>query len=840
VTRYAYQGNSTTVTDPAGKWKTFTTDAFGNLTVVTEPRPGGGTNYLTNYTYNGANQLTNVQLVRDGYTQPRTFQWSGTDLVSATNPENGTVTYTYDGAHHVLTRTDAKGQGTGYSYDAYGRLTAVAHYPQGFANAADTNQQITYYYDTNPYNDPIANYTWGRLAAVAFGNACGNSGAAYIYMYGYNPAGRVSGQKMRVSVNNTFPGSNTCGYYTATDQTATYGWDTEGRMTSLTYPGSTNVLAYTYDAMGHLTGMTDSITGATTASATYGTAGEIDSLAYGSLNGGFAQTFTYNSLWQLTGDGTTQYVYPAGQNNGRISQSFDGVQTVNYTYDSLNRLATAQATDSSWGQAYSYDGFGNLTAKTVTAGSGPHFSTSYPNGGVAGTDANGNVLAGPLDPATGNWVVYTYDVENRIITSCEPSGGICNGLYGYDPQGKRVLRQTALPAPSGNWAINWEFTFYGITGQRLSAFNVVTSAYQNSGYCNGARACTNGPAFGYVYFGGKLLWGSNGTPVLTDRLGSRRNGVSYYPWGEEKTTTPDGQVKFGTYFRDMAGQDYADQRYYTATAGRFYTPDPSTGVNLGNPITWNKYAYASDDPVNRIDPAGLFDRWGDDPYGDDSGWFPDIGWFGGGAHSIVLDWTAIARGNCDDGQWQTAFRGIGPCIQAGVAVLAAAAQAAAAQAQQPVQCQFNGVTMGKPGFRTGPNIGYGYDMPIYFNFTATGGDGIYNWDDKQQFSEVGSVIYKGSNIPVAVNASGYESLTNYGTPNSTSPSVANSRNASFYDAPGQASVDPAFGKTVSAVLSWTFTLNVHVDGVSCGSVSWGASLMWPRRGRPVGKDFLTP
>jgi len=47
VTRYAYQGNSTTVTDPAGKWKTYTTDAFGNLTVVTEPRPGGGTNYLT-------------------------------------------------------------------------------------------------------------------------------------------------------------------------------------------------------------------------------------------------------------------------------------------------------------------------------------------------------------------------------------------------------------------------------------------------------------------------------------------------------------------------------------------------------------------------------------------------------------------------------------------------------------------------------------------------------------------------------------------------------------------------------------------------------------------------
>jgi YD repeat-containing protein len=49
-------------------------------------------------------------------TQTRTFTWSGQDLASATNPENGTVTYTYDGAHHVTSRTDAKGQQTQYTY----------------------------------------------------------------------------------------------------------------------------------------------------------------------------------------------------------------------------------------------------------------------------------------------------------------------------------------------------------------------------------------------------------------------------------------------------------------------------------------------------------------------------------------------------------------------------------------------------------------------------------------------------------------------------------------------------------------------------------------------------
>ena len=65
------------------------------------------------------------------YTQTRTFTYSGIDLVSAANPENGTVTYTYDSAHRVTTRTDAKGQETDYAYDAYGRVTSQRYYYSG-------------------------------------------------------------------------------------------------------------------------------------------------------------------------------------------------------------------------------------------------------------------------------------------------------------------------------------------------------------------------------------------------------------------------------------------------------------------------------------------------------------------------------------------------------------------------------------------------------------------------------------------------------------------------------------------------------------------------------------
>jgi hypothetical protein len=40
TTTYLYQGNTVKVTDPAGNWKTFTMNALGNLTQVTEPNPG--------------------------------------------------------------------------------------------------------------------------------------------------------------------------------------------------------------------------------------------------------------------------------------------------------------------------------------------------------------------------------------------------------------------------------------------------------------------------------------------------------------------------------------------------------------------------------------------------------------------------------------------------------------------------------------------------------------------------------------------------------------------------------------------------------------------------------
>jgi len=56
-----------------------------------------------------------------------------------------------------------------------------------------------------------------------------------------------------------------------------------------------------------------------------------------------------------------------------------------------------------------------------------------------------------------------------------------------------------------------------------------------------------------------------------------------------------------------SGLDYFGARYYGSSMGRMMSPDPM--LNSGrpdNPQTWNRYAYALNNPLKFVDPTGLY------------------------------------------------------------------------------------------------------------------------------------------------------------------------------------------------------------------------------------------
>jgi RHS repeat-associated protein len=559
---------------------------------VVEPDPANPSTgrYVTTYAYDIWNNLKSVTMPRPTGTQTRTFTYSGSYLTSATNPENGTVNYGYNSFGKIASKTDAKGQVVVYSYDSYARLTQVQRYPTGISNGEDTCQHENYYYDTNPFASTFSQYAAGRLTAVQYygptvpntasnaapyANNSGNCATTFTEMYSYSQPGSKAAKRLRVTRNY--------GSTSSVDLDSTYGYDNEGRMTSEQYPLSGPSLTYAFDSMGRL------YSGAGVQSATYGPSNELLS-----LSGAYSESRTYNAMLQLTQLTVTPntlqptvnitYAYSSSQNNGKITSQTDNIsgEQVVYTYDALNRLATAGAT--SWGQRYAYDGFGNLSDQYTTAGSVPEYhvvfdpTTNRVSGDCA--DANGNEGA---CFANGN---YNYDVENRLVGTrlyYHPF------VYAYAPGNKRVWK--GYYDSNGNLTSD-EVTFWSASGQKLGTYQLV-----------GGSTLTANQTGTWSYFGGKMIANPSGY-VGADRLGSIGK---YYPYGQERpSATTNGTEKFTGYLRDAeTGLDYAGNRYHQPGTGRFLTPDPYTAsAGPSNPGSWNRYAYVGGDPIKYIDPSG--------------------------------------------------------------------------------------------------------------------------------------------------------------------------------------------------------------------------------------------
>src|SRR5271170_2995808 len=354
-------------------------------------------------------------------------------LTSKASPEAGTVSYTYNTDGTVATVTDAKSQQKKFTYDSSGRVTKISpsgqniSYPYGSTldgtntlgrvnsisySAGSHSVQEGYTYTSNgdvaekgigldgnnPLNQGalIVTYSYnndGTLYSVAYPEAntsiLGSPAATYTYgrdsMYRLNTLTDQNNNTLVSGVTyspanqilslatSTFTETST---YNANLQLATlvsgsysyqYNYVTgqnNGRVSSIKDNGSGETITYQYDSLNRLiqaSGVNDPH-GAWSQEFTFDGFGNLTQ----KIGNNAPNNLTINvnpATNQLTGNGA---VYDA---NGNLTQYTNTLSNMTFSYDSLNRLATASGFNGGGGTAtYGYDGSNQRVYSKITNG----------------------------------------------------------------------------------------------------------------------------------------------------------------------------------------------------------------------------------------------------------------------------------------------------------------------------------------------------------------------------------------------------------------------------------------------------------------------------------------
>src|SRR5579862_2249078 len=572
--------------DAASKKRETWTDGIGRVIEVDEPDSSNNLTVSTCYLYDANNNLSEI----DQGSETRSYAHDGLSRVtSETSPEEGAsgsssgttyYSYTIDGVHlcagaasAVCYRTDARGIITTYLYDAENRLTNKQY--------SDSTPWVTYYYDTQPSFSSLSN-------ANAKGRRTGVSNGSGQAAWSYNAKGEVLTEQRTIGT---------------VTKTISYTYASDGSPSFIYYPNG-NYASYGYNSAGQLNSA-NWVVGSTT----IGYAGVSAFAANGAvatinLDGdqgsyGEAVSYTYDGRFRpsrvqatnLVGGGTQMdmsYAYYANSDVHVVTNNLDNTRTATYAFDNLNRISTAssQATSGTncWGQSYSYDRYGNMTAINSTQCSSPtmsvtvNFKNQVTNSGFT-YDNGGNLLS----DGTYN---YTWDAENRVTS--------VNGVnYIYDGDGKRVQKS--------NGTIYW----YDVSGNVLEETDASGNRLSCYIYFNGKRVGRYDPSGAHYAYLSDLIGSS---VVVTDSMGHIQNSSDYYPFGGERhvTSTLTDHYKFTGMERDSeSGLDHTLYRQFTSTYGRWMSPDPDC-FGCTNPQKLNRYAYALNNPVTLTDPLGLF------------------------------------------------------------------------------------------------------------------------------------------------------------------------------------------------------------------------------------------
>ena len=628
-----YAGNCATVIDQAGKTRKSCSDALGRLTQVFEPDASNNLVNETDYQYDVLDNLTCVEshgnVTGTGCSSPQssdaTSPWrvrrftynSLSQLLSATNPESGTICY----------GTYSAGVCQGNGYDADGNLitkTAPAPNQPGSATVTATmNYDALHRVNQKSYSDgttPTVKYGYDAIApsgctppALTINNGigrrtsmCDGSGAAAWSVdltanqgWKTTEARTINGVTKTVVYQNNFTGTLTQLTYPS-GRMITYAAGAAGRLLSAMDQGySINyVLSASYAPQGALSsailGQTGTFNGTNLAQA-FNNRLQPTSIRASSTNG-VALDLGYN--FDLSAANTAcQSSFSAPANNGDIAvitNNLNSARTQTFCYDTLNRVASARTSSTSgqycWGETFGYDIWANLLS---IGGITPQYSGCSQESGLSVGVTVKNQISGDSCDAAGNLLSglgmgpFTYDAENHLKTA----GGV---TYTYDGDGKRVQKSSG------------KLYWYGMGGDPLDESDAAGNITDEYVFLGGKRVARRNVSSGniYYYFADHL----STARIVTNATGTILDDSDFYPFGGERvvTSTSGNTYKFTGKERDTeSGLDNFGARYDSSSIGRFMSPDPKPDSSrAANPQSLNRYSYALNNPLKYVDVRG--------------------------------------------------------------------------------------------------------------------------------------------------------------------------------------------------------------------------------------------
>ena len=604
-TVYDLAGNVDKERDRFGTWTDFEYDGYGRLT-----RTDYADNAFEAREYTAEGLLKSASDVSGNTTR---YEYDDAGRLYKTINHDASFTQTrYTPQGWVKSEIDTRGALTEYQYDLAGKRKAILRHIEGevlthsfeyydngeLKSETDANGHTTSYsinaFDqrtqTSYQNTTVVGQRYDAMGA-RLKQIDQNQRAT---QYGYDDLGRLLSVQAQVQINNEDVPATSYTYdqvgnkLTQTDaegRTTTWTYDYFGRVLSRTLPEGMSE-TYQYDDANRQVIHTDFKGQITTT--VNDVMGRVSSISY---DDGKAEVFTYWPGGQIktatvseTGkdDQITSYTYDnrdrlktESQVNGTVlSYDYDAngnrtqvkttrttesgetqTNTVDYTYDALNRLETV--TDSSGTTTYTYDAVGNQ--KTVT----------YPNGlmteyiyndvnqleNLITTNANGDVLSSysyELDDTgrresiteiraeqAGRYTDYSYDnlyrlTDEVIKASIDATAVSYAANYQYDWVGNRTYE-----------TVDGVSTAYGYDlNDRLTSQGGTTYSYDNNG--NTKTETLDGNVTSYTYNSKNKLTSIEKAGVVT--------GFTYDSNGIRNSKTENGLTT--TYVVD-SNRDYA-------------------------------------------------------------------------------------------------------------------------------------------------------------------------------------------------------------------------------------------------------------------------------------------